>query len=121
VVVAFCVKGSLPGEARQEIMQPYKQYPLLQKFETHLHEKRFLSDSVRAYCADVRQYLEWLGERGKASPRDADIEDAQDYVTFLADDLHWLRPGRTGTYSPSTVARKVKTLRYFYDFLDRTL
>jgi site-specific recombinase XerD len=89
----------------------------LNDFKSHLREKKLQPESVRAYCSDVHQYLDWLTKRGKASPLCVEIEDAQAYLTFLTSPIHNLRPGKLGSYSTTTIARKIKILRYFYDFL----
>jgi len=88
------------------------------EFEAHLRELSLQPDSLRAYCADVRQYLEWLSTRGKDNLLAIGVEDAQEYVTFLDSPIHTLRPGKIGPYAASTIVRKIKTLRYFYDFLN---
>ena len=95
-------------------------YAYLQGFESHLRAKKLQPESIRAYCADVQQYLEWLTECELASPLLATIQNAQEYVAFLALPAHALRAGKIGSYSQATIARKVKTLRYFYDFLNES-
>jgi site-specific recombinase XerD len=89
----------------------------LNDFKSHLREKKLQPESIRAYCSDVHQYLDWLSKRGKESPLSVGIEDAQAYLTFLTSPIHNLRPGKVGPYSATTIARKIKILRYFYDFL----
>lgn len=92
----------------------------LQAFEWHLRGKNFQPESIRAYSADIQQYLEWLSKRGIQSPLFAGSKEAQEYVAFLASPTHILRPGIVGAYSATTIARKVKVLRYFYNFLEST-
>jgi site-specific recombinase XerD len=92
----------------------------LEDFKTQLHRKKLQPESIRTYCADIQQYFEWLTECELASPLAATAQDAQEYVAFLNLPAHALRAGKTGSYSLSTIARKVKTLRYFYDFLNES-
>ena len=103
------------GKAEWSMNQTNDSY--LQDFKSHLRAKNLQPESARTYCADIRQYLDWLTERELVSPLLATAQDAQDYVAFLSIPIHALRGHKTGSYSVTTITRKVKTLRYFYDFL----
>lgn len=95
-------------------------YVYLQSFATHLRAKKLQPESIRAYCADIQQYLEWLTEHELESPFSATTQNAHEFVMFLSLPTHTLRARIIGPYSISTIARKVKTLRYFYDFLSES-
>jgi site-specific recombinase XerD len=95
-------------------------YSYLQGFEAQLRARELQPQSIRTYCTDIQQYLEWLTECDLASPLVAGTQDAQKYVAFLSLPIHTQRTGKIASYSPSTIARKIKTLRYFYDFLSES-
>lgn len=77
-------------------------------FLSHVRVERSLSEnSVRAYAVDLAHFAEWLDRQGMQ------LESAErDLVhTYLAD-LH-------DQLAPSSVARRMSTLRTFYRFLQR--
>lgn len=77
-------------------------------FLAHIRVERSLSaNSVRAYAVDLAHYAEWLDQQG------CDIEHAvrdkvHDYLASLHDIL-----------APSSVARRMSTIRTFYRYLQR--
>ncbi len=79
------------------------------------HERHFSVHTAKCYGADLRQYALFLGA--------ADLPDAEVEKKALAADLAFIRTfladlgGRN--YTPSTMARKMATLRSFYKWLVR--
>ncbi len=79
----------------------------LDAFERHLRAERNLSEHTRrAYLSDVRQLSEFLGPRSKP-----DRVDAADVRAFLAE--------RHRSQAPSTLGRKLASIRAFFRFLVR--
>jgi len=97
-------------------------------------ERHFSPNTARCYGADLRQLTEWVargeeitdeadvfawlekGRAGKCTDQsltlllvDADVEQLNRYRTFLAEE----------NYMPTTIARKVATLRSFYKWLHK--
>jgi len=71
-----------------------------------LEQRRCSSHTVRAYKSDTVQLLRWLDERG-LTPADLDNSTCRDYASELA----------LSTASPSTIARKLTSLKAFIAFL----
>lgn len=71
-----------------------------------LVEKNFSKHTAKAYCADVLDFLLWLGEESCES------------VTFpkVREYLHFIQKFQ---YKKTTIARKIASLRTFYKYLFR--
>jgi len=79
----------------------------LRGFDLHLRAERNLSEHTRrAYASDVRQLAASLGE--KARPGDVTTEDVRGFLAALHGRRH-----------PSTLARKLGSLRTFFRWLVR--
>jgi len=85
--------------------------PILGRYEQHLSAERRLSpETVRAYLANVRQWLLFLAERLARPPRLAEL-DLRAVRAYLA--------SRHDLDEAVTVTRKLQALRNFYGFLKR--
>lgn len=93
---------------------PDKEHPaadLVARFQRHLqHERRASPATVRAYLANVRQWLAFLEEKRGRPPLVSDL-DLLGLRGFLA--------SRHGLDQGVTVARKLSALRAFYRYLRR--
>ncbi|MBI5607441.1 MAG: tyrosine recombinase XerC [Deltaproteobacteria bacterium] len=77
-------------------------------FLHHLKVERSLSEhSVRAYAVDLAHYAEWLETVGR-TVENAERDAVHEYLASLHDHL-----------APSSVARRMSTIRSFYKFLQR--
>lgn len=80
---------------------------LADRFLTHLSAERGVSPAtVRAYAADLAAYFQWTARKGVDSTR-LTHRELRGYLAELA----------AARYAPRTVARKLSTLRSFFDFL----
>jgi integrase/recombinase XerC len=85
--------------------------PLLSRYTQHLENERRLSDeTVRAYLANLRQWLGFLATRLERPPKVTDL-DLRAVRAFLA--------SRHDLDEAVTVTRKLQALRNFYGFLRR--
>jgi len=75
-------------------------------FLAELEKRRVSSHTVRAYRADMRQLLAWLRHRGMTAA-DLNRSVCRQYASDLA----------ASSASPSTIARKVTSMRSFVGFL----
>jgi integrase/recombinase XerC len=83
----------------------------IDRFAQHLATERHLSlHTVRAYRADLEQFTAWLAESGRAAR--VESIDVRSLRGFLAR-LH-------GAREPSSVARKLSSLRAFCKYLVRS-
>ena len=73
------------------------------------YRKGLAENTVGSYAWDLRQYLEWLDDRG-VKPEEIKIKDVDDF--FI-----WLRKGERN--SISSVNRKIYSLRHFYRWMLR--
>lgn len=91
-----------PVDATQPRREP------VDAFLAHLQVERALSaHSLRAYAADLAHFCDWLARDGGA-PETASRDAVHNYLADLHDQL-----------APSSVARRMSTLRTFYRFLLR--
>lgn len=85
--------------------------PVLGRYEQHLaNERRLSSETVRAYLANLRQWIEFLASRLERAPKLADL-DLRAIRGYLA--------SRHDLDEAVTVTRKLQALRNFYNFLRR--
>lgn len=83
---------------------------LLQEYVEYLRYVRRVSENtVTAYRTDVAQFLESIQEK-KMSLAKFSVKDAEDYLKHLSKSFG-------GTLSVSTLARKISSLRNFFDYL----
>jgi integrase/recombinase XerD len=83
---------------------------LLKEYVEYLKYVRRVSDhTVTAYGTDVAQFLRTLRER-KMNPASFSVKDAEDYIRDLSKNF-----GKP--LSVSTLARKISSLRNFFDYL----
>lgn len=83
----------------------FKQY--LENFKLFLEvEKNFSAHTVRAYYSDILSFLVWLNVD---SFSDVDYKKIKEYLIFL----------QKFNYSKTTTARKIASLRTFFNFLFR--
>jgi integrase/recombinase XerD len=79
----------------------------IRQFREHLSLERRLGDlTVRAYVQDLEQYDAFLVARGKRAGARVKPDEVEAYVSDRA-------------WAPSTVARKIASLRAFHEFLRR--
>lgn len=85
--------------------------PVLLRYEQHLaNERRLSSETVRAYQANLRQWIEFLATRLERAPKVSDL-DLRAIRGYLA--------SRHDLDEAVTVTRKLQALRNFYGFLRR--
>ncbi len=85
--------------------------PLLGRYQQHLGDERRLSaETVRAYLANVRQWLDFVAQRLGRAPSlpDLDLRSVRAYIG-----------SRHDCDEAVTVTRKLQALRNFYGFLRR--
>ena len=87
---------------------------LLEQFKTKLHTDGLRDHTIRSYIADAQQYCKWLDKHRGIPAENANQNDAKAFLDYLQSEAHELRPGRFGTYSLSTIRRKIGILRRFY-------
>ena len=88
---------------------------VLERFEKTLRGRDLQPRTVRAYLADAIQFLTWLEEARVGQPETVTASIAQTYVDYLRAP----NSNRPDGYAVSTISRKIKSLRYFYDSLDQ--
>ncbi len=80
----------------------------LQSFDNYLrHEKRVSNHTVKAYIADLSQFIERLSESNKDFPLDVEATDIRNWLSEMA----------ILDKSPATVNRKISCLRSFFKFM----
>lgn len=78
------------------------------EFARHLEVERGLSENtVRAYCVDIRGYLEWA-KRSGLDPLGVEYREFRKYLLEL----------NAAGYTPKTTARRLSAVRGFYSFLN---
>ncbi len=78
---------------------------LIDDFKIYLKsEKNFSEHTIRAYCADVYTFLLWLD---KDNPLEINPDKFGEYLYFI----------KQINYSKTTIARKIASIRAFYNFL----
>ena len=87
---------------------------LLEQFEAKLLTEGLRDQTIRSYIADAQQYCKWLDKSRGISAENASHNDAKAFLDYLQNEAHELRPRKFGTYSLSTVRRKIGILRRFY-------
>jgi len=101
------VKGIPSGRPTPEKPAPSVLGDRIRQFREHLSlERRLGENTVRAYVQDLEQYDAFLAARGRRSGTKVKVEEVEAYVA----DRDW---------APSTVARKIASLRAFQEFLRR--
>lgn len=82
-----------------------------QAFRSYLvYEKRYSEHTVLAYCADVEAFFEYLKETYKADP-----SEKVDHFALRS----WLISLVEAGIQPSSIHRKVASLRSFFSFLEK--
>ncbi len=71
--------------------------------------------TIRYYMWDERQFLEWFESLPVISASVVG-EIAADYYEYLLRPAHQLRPNSIGRHSPSTINRKLHSIRRFFDY-----
>src|SRR5689334_21068978 len=80
--------------------------PVLGRYEQHLaNERRLSGETVRAYLANLRQWIEFLASRLERAPKIVDL-DLRAIRGYLA--------SRHDLDEAVTVTRKLQALRNFY-------
>jgi site-specific recombinase XerD len=87
---------------------------LLEQFKTKLCAEGLRDQTIRSYIADTQQYCKWLDNYRGIPAENASQNDAKAFLDYLQSEVHELRPGKFGTYSLSTIRRKIGVLRRFY-------
>ncbi len=87
---------------------------VIERFEKTLRTRGLQPQTVRAYLADAIQFLTWLEETRAGQPETVTTLIAQTYLEYLKAPTS----DRPNGYSASTISRKIKSLRYFYDSLN---
>ena len=90
---------------------------LPERFGTHLRARGLDAVTIHKHLGDVEHFLVWLREVRQKEVEEVQLVDAQAYVQYLQTPCHEPRPRRFGSYSPTTIRRKVGILRQFYDFI----
>ncbi len=77
-------------------------------FARHLSVERGLSDNtVRAYCIDIRSYLDWAARSG-LDPLQVEYRRFRPYLVEL----------NASGYTPKTVSRRLSAIRTFFKYLN---
>ncbi len=77
-------------------------------FARHLSVERGLSDNtVRAYCIDIRSYLDWAARSG-LDPLQVEYRRFRRYLVEL----------NASGYTPKTVSRRLSAIRTFFKYLN---
>ena len=78
---------------------------LIEDFKIYLKsEKNFSEHTIRAYCADVYTFLLWLDNE---NPLEINPDKFGEYLYFI----------KQINYTKTTIARKIASIRAFYNFL----
>ncbi len=79
----------------------------LEDFKSYIIvEKNFSKHTAKAYCADVLDFLLWMGEE---SCEDVNFSKVREYLHFI----------QKFNYKKNTIARKIASIRTFYKYLYR--
>ncbi len=79
----------------------------LEDFKSYIIvEKNFSKHTAKAYCADVLDFLLWIGEE---SCEDVNFSKVREYLHFI----------QKFNYKKNTIARKIASIRTFYKYLYR--
>ena len=89
---------------------------IITQFQTHLKNKSIRPLTIRGYVVDVTQFMEWSESNGILLSRVTEA-NASEYLNYLVASHHEIRPGTIGTYSSSTIMKKISAIRSFFDFL----
>lgn len=71
------------------------------------HQKRRSPHTVQAYMADIQQFADFLKKENDKQPEEAVKSDIRNWIVSLSENGN----------APSTINRKLSTLRTFFDFL----
>lgn len=78
------------------------------RFARHLSVERGLSpNTLRAYCIDIRNYLDWA-QRGGLDPLHVEYRAFRRYLAEL----------KAAGYTPKTTARRLSAVRAFFSYLN---
>ncbi|MBI9045163.1 MAG: site-specific integrase [Anaerolineaceae bacterium] len=86
-------------------------------FEDKLSQKGIKTITIRTYLRDLEQFLDWLEKTGMEITQ-VTMQDAEKYLRYLQSPIHTLRPGKVGAYQISTIVRKIKVARDFYNVMN---
>lgn len=90
------------------------------EFERYLAVERAYSDhTVRAYCRDLGQFLDYIGFEGDISALAVDRGTIRRFLAMVRRDAFAMGRARKNANSDRTIARKLSSLRAFYRFLNR--
>lgn len=79
----------------------------LEDFKSYIIvERNFSSHTAKAYCADILDFLIWMGEQ---SCEEVNFSKVREYLHFI----------QKFNYKKTTIARKIASIRTFYKFLYR--
>jgi len=86
------------------------------QFQIHLKSKSLCIPTIRGYVIDVTQFIEWSESNGILLNHVTE-ENASEYLNYLVASRHEIRPGLMGTYTASTIMKKISAIRSFFEFL----
>jgi len=89
---------------------------IVNQFQIHLKNKSLRPPTIRGYVVDVTQFMEWSESNGILLNHVTEAK-ASEYLNYLVASHHEIRPGIIGTYSSSTIMKKISAIRSFFDFL----
>jgi site-specific recombinase XerD len=89
---------------------------IVNQFQIYLKNKSLRSPTIRGYAVDVMQFTEWTETNGVLL-NNVTEKNANEYLDYLVASRHEIRPGLMGTYSSSTIMKKISAIRSFFDFL----
>jgi len=79
----------------------------LEDFKSYIIvERNFSQHTAKAYCADILDFLIWMGEQ---SCEEVNFSKVREYLHFI----------QKFNYKKNTIARKIASIRTFYKFLYR--
>ncbi|MEA3346047.1 MAG: site-specific integrase [Chloroflexota bacterium] len=79
----------------------------IERFLEHIARKGYAANTVLAYRGDLKQLREYLERKGKATWKQVEDQDIEDYLLYLQE----------REYASSTVSRKMAAVSSFFRFL----